>query len=189
MDQSLKKIFKSFFLFFLFLNSLNLDSADFFSPFSSGEPVNSVLTKIQADSLFFYREPQVIMSVPVIVNNEVFYEVDKKVRALAVSGTYYIEKSFFYFTDEKLSSMTVNFSPKLVTYYELFLKLKEKYGEPSKIEGPRLVEWQYDGTLIRLERPTVLKYLDLENIKSLKEAHEKTKGDELNAKNSVLDRL
>jgi hypothetical protein len=177
-------------LFLLVVLSSSLAAAEFFSPYSSGDSVEVVLKKIQEDPLLIYRENQLTMAVPVVRDNEVFFEVDEKVRALAIQGNGgYLRQVFFHFTDEKLSSMTVIFSPQFTSYYEVFLKLRTRFKEPSLVRGPQLIEWESGGVLIRLERPITVKYSDSATIEELRQRHEQERQEDMNVKEAILDRL
>ena len=47
----------------------------------------------------------------------------------------------------------------LMDHYSMFTNLVEKYGQPSFLD-PREALWETDETLIILERPLTIKYID-----------------------------
>ncbi len=93
-----------------------------------------------------------------------FNEPDKNV--IAVSYPPYFRKILFLFYKEKLSMMVFYFNPDLITVYEEYLRLYQKYGEP--IVNQKQFIWEDNNTLLILEKdPFIVKLIDKEFLKQL----------------------
>lgn len=162
----------------------------FFYPYASGDSPDQIWQKIEEDPLLLGRENQVTLSVPTYRDGELFYEIDNKVRAIEVEGNpSFIKRISFYFKEERLYSMTINFSTGFTNYYAIFSSLKEKLGEPFSVKGPNLIEWKAGNVLVRLERPLTVKYIDISVIEELKNQYDQDQQNKLDIKESILERL
>lgn len=183
--------FWSGFLFFLLSGiSSSLTAQAFFYPYSSGDSPDQIWQKIEEDPLLLGNQKQVVLAVPTYRDGEVFYEIDEKVRAIEVAGNAsFIKRASFYFKGENLYSMTINFSTAFTNYYSVFMALKDKMGEPSTVQGPNLVEWKNGNVLVRLERPVIVKYIDISVIEELKNLYDQEHQNTLDVRESILERL
>lgn len=80
----------------------------------------------------------------------------------------FLEQCWFQFYDDKLYTMILNLNKTKVDYYSVYSSLVEKYGEPNEFSPERAV-WKNDDVQLSLERPLLLKYIDLETFDSLVE--------------------
>lgn len=100
----------------------------------------------------------------------------------------YLEQCWFQFYEDKLYVIMLNLNRKKVDYYSVFSSLCKKYGDPVEFSPERAV-WKNDDIQMSLERPLVLKYIDLKTFNSLLEESrvEKTAGEKL--RDDFLDSL
>lgn len=78
----------------------------------------------------------------------------------------YLEQCWFQFYDDKLYTIMLNLNKKKVDYYSVYSSLVKKYGEPVEFSPERAV-WKNDDIQLSLERPLILKYIDLKVFNSL----------------------
>jgi hypothetical protein len=55
--------------------------------------------------------------------------------------------------------MSLTLNTGLMDHYSMFTNLVDKYGQPSSI-NPREALWETEDTIIILERPLTIKYID-----------------------------
>lgn len=93
---------------------------------------------------------------------------------IETSGSRQMNRCFFQFSDEKLYTMTINFKPKKMDFFDIFSEMKEKYGEATMVSAD-LAQWSNDQVIINLERPATLKYIDKVIFESIRDASETKK--------------
>lgn len=76
------------------------------------------------------------------------------------AGSFFISRSWFQFYKDNLYTMIFKLNTDTIDYYSVYSKFCEKYGEPSSINPKRAV-WEDDHTRIVIERPLIVKYIDL----------------------------
>ena len=76
------------------------------------------------------------------------------------AGLSFISRSWFQFYKENLYTMIFKLNTDRVDYYSIYAKFCEKYGEPVSINPQRAV-WENETTRIVIERPLIVKYIDL----------------------------
>lgn len=87
---------------------------------------------------------------------------------IETSGTAFITRAWFQFSDDKLYIMTFNLDAEKVDYFSIYSHLVEKYGEPVSMD-PRKSIWTDGKATMSLERPLTLKYVDDEIFSKLLE--------------------
>jgi hypothetical protein len=97
---------------------------------------------------FMFREDRDVSFVPGRVENLV-----------DVAGRGFVRRAFFQLKDTSLSIITISCNTDRIDYYTVFSKLREKYGEPKTLD-PGKALWENDDTLLSLERPLTIKYID-----------------------------
>lgn len=176
--------------FMLGISISSLAAQTFFYPYASGDSPSQIWQKIDEDPLLLGKENQVTISVPTYKDGKLFYEVNDKVRAIEVAGNpSFIKRASFYFKEERLYSMTINFSTSFTNYYSVFSSLKEKIGSPFAVKGPNLVEWKNGNVLVRLERPLTVKYIDMSVIEELRKQYDEDQKNKLDIRENILERL
>ncbi|POQ98202.1 hypothetical protein AU468_14295 [Alkalispirochaeta sphaeroplastigenens] len=115
-----------------------------------GLPFETIQDRLKEDLSFSYRgEPDVSMS---LTSGE--YVID-------VRGRRYLERGLFQFHQEELYIITLYPNPQLLDYFQIFERLRSRYGEPRDLDNRRAF-WEDGITRIELERPLVVRYLDLQ---------------------------
>jgi hypothetical protein len=102
-----------------------------------------------------------IILVPKNRDVEFFPVEDRKILTLSIEP----EVPFIYcqFYDDILLALTAVFDERYIDYYALAAEMEKNYGGHVRIT-PSWREWEVDGTLIKVEKPAVVKYMDLEEL-------------------------
>ncbi|MDC7224015.1 MAG: hypothetical protein PQJ60_09765 [Spirochaetales bacterium] len=103
---------------------------------------------LRADNYFAYRgEVEVTM-----FNNPNENIIDCR-------GTGFIERAWFQFREGKLFIIELEMSRERIDYFTLYSQLNDKYGEPDEM-NPQYAAWHSEDTILSLEYPLTIKYLD-----------------------------
>lgn len=114
-----------------------------------GMNIDTVKQTLKQDSLFGYRGDRDVSLLPT------------QNRSLIESAGYsFISRSWFQFYKENLYTMIFKLNTDTVDYYSVYSRFCEKYGEPLSINPKRAV-WEDEHTRIVIERPLIVKYIDL----------------------------
>jgi hypothetical protein len=114
-----------------------------------GMGIDAVKDALKQDSVFGYRGERDVSLLPT------------KNRSLIESaGSYFISRSWFQFYKDNLYTMIFKLNTDTVDYYSVYSKFCEKYGEPASINPQRAV-WEDEHTRVVIERPLIVKYIDL----------------------------
>lgn len=114
-----------------------------------GMNIDTVKEMLKADSIFGYRGERDISLL--LTENRSLIES---------AGSFFISRSWFQFYDDALYTMIFKLNTDTVDYYSVYTTFCEKYGEPSSINPKRAV-WEDRQTRIVIERPLIVKYIDL----------------------------
>lgn len=183
-----KKIFflSAVFVFGCFAFAQNSDSVsdlpDGYGGVNLGMSVDNAKDALKKNSDFGYNGDRDVSLLP--GENRVLIETD----ARDFARWSFLEQCWFQFSDDRLYIITLNLNRKKVDYYSVYSSLCKKYGEPSEFSPERAV-WKTDSIQMSLERPLVLKYIDLNTFNSLvdKSLVEKTANEKL--REDFLDSL
>ncbi|MDC7221895.1 MAG: hypothetical protein PQJ59_18335 [Spirochaetales bacterium] len=74
-------------------------------------------------------------------------------------GTGFIERAWFQFREEKLFIIELEMSRERIDYFTIYSRLHDKYGEPDDMT-PQYAAWYSEDTILSLEYPLTVKYLD-----------------------------
>ena len=114
-----------------------------------GMNIDTVKQTLKQDALFGYRGDRDVSLLPT------------KNRSLIESAGYsFISRSWFQFYKENLYTMIFKLNTDTVDYYSVYTQFCEKYGEPASINPQRAV-WEDGHTRVVIERPLIVKYIDL----------------------------
>lgn len=114
-----------------------------------GMNIDAVKEALKQDAVFGYRgERDVSM---LLTENRSLIES---------AGSYFISRSWFQFYKDNLYTMIFKLNTDTVDYYSVYSKFCEKYGEPASINPQRAV-WEDEHTRVVIERPLIVKYIDL----------------------------
>lgn len=114
-----------------------------------GMGIDAVKDALKQDSVFGYRGERDVSLLP--TENRSLIES---------AGSYFISRSWFQFYKDNLYTMIFKLNTDTVDYYSVYSKFCEKYGEPASINPQRAV-WEDEHTRAVIERPLIVKYIDL----------------------------
>lgn len=114
-----------------------------------GMGIDAVKDALKQDSVFGYRGERDVSLLP--TENRSLIES---------AGSYFISRSWFQFYKDNLYTMIFKLNTDTVDYYSVYSKFCEKYGEPASINPQRAV-WEDEHTRVVIERPLIVKYIDL----------------------------
>lgn len=90
---------------------------------------------------------------------------------ISVPGTDYIERGFLQFDGNALVSIQLILNSQRLDHFSLYRALSEKYGEATALT-PQTTTWESKTTRILIERPLIIKYIDLRALKAQQRAAE-----------------
>lgn len=114
-----------------------------------GMGIDAVKEALKQDAVFGYRGERDVSLLP--TENRSLIES---------AGSYFISRSWFQFYKDNLYTMIFKLNTDTVDYYSVYSKFCEKYGEPASINPQRAV-WEDEHTRVVIERPLIVKYIDL----------------------------
>lgn len=114
-----------------------------------GMNIDAVKEALKADAVFGYRGERDVSLLP--TENRSLIES---------AGSYFISRSWFQFYKDNLYTMIFKLNTDTVDYYSVYSKFCEKYGEPASINPQRAI-WEDGHTRVVIERPLIVKYIDL----------------------------
>lgn len=125
-----------------------------------GMSLEKTKSALKSNSDFGYNGDRDVSLLP--GENRVLIETD----ARDFARWSFLEQCWFQFYDDKLYTIMINLNRKKVDYYSVYSSLVKKYGEPDEFSPERAV-WKNDSVQMSLERPLILKYIDLQTFNSL----------------------
>lgn len=114
-----------------------------------GMGIDAVKEALKQDAVFGYRGERDVSLLP--TENRSLIES---------AGSYFISRSWFQFYKDNLYTMIFKLNTDTIDYYSVYSKFCEKYGDPASINPQRAV-WEDDRTRVVIERPLIVKYIDL----------------------------
>ncbi|WIH83519.1 hypothetical protein NEI00_11000 [Brachyspira pilosicoli] len=88
---------------------------------------------------------------------------EESVTFLSLEENKFYKSGYFIFKDDSLYSITIYFQPNQVDFLELLSSLSAKYGKGAFLDA-ETVSWQNGDNRIILERPSIIKYINMNNI-------------------------
>lgn len=82
---------------------------------------------------------------------------------LALEENKFYKSGYFIFKNDSLYSITIYFQPDQVDFLELLSSMSAKYGKGAFLDA-ETVSWQNGDNRIILERPSIVKYINMNNI-------------------------
>lgn len=140
-----------------------------------GMPIDTVKELLKKDSLFGYRGERDISLLP--TENRSLIET---------SGSLFISRSWFQFYDSNLYTMIFKLNTDAVDYYSVYSKFCGKYGEPMLINPQRAI-WEDEKIRVVIERPLIIKYIDLTVFNELLSKTEKAEVYSETRRNDFID--
>lgn len=78
---------------------------------------------------------------------------------IEAEGAYYVRRGWFQLASDRVFLITLDLDTRRLDYFTLFNTFSAKYGPPVSL-NPDLARWQDGSTLLTLERPLRVKYID-----------------------------
>ena len=109
---------------------------------------------------------------------------------LALEENKFYRSGYFIFKSDSLYSITIYFQPNQVDFLELLSALNSKYSKGAFLDA-NTVAWQNGNMRIILERPSIVKYINMNNITTTSETRirEKEETPSQNDRNEILEGL
>ena len=82
---------------------------------------------------------------------------------LSLEENKFYKSGYFIFKNDSLYSITIYFQPDQVDFLELLSSMSAKYGKGAFLDA-ETVSWQNGDNRIILERPSIVKYINMNNI-------------------------
>jgi len=119
-----------------------------FREISLGMGLDNLKEALQKDKLFNFRGDRDVSFLPA-----------REESLVETTGSSFVRRAFFQLRDGELFIMSFTLDTGLMDHYSMFTNLVDKYGQPSFLD-PKEALWETDETLIILERPLTIKYID-----------------------------
>ncbi|CEM61321.1 hypothetical protein DWQ65_11500 [Treponema phagedenis] len=116
---------------------------------SLGMNVSAVKELLKKDPIFGYKGDRDISLLP--SENRTLIET---------SGSFFISRSWLQFYQDSLYAMSFKLNTDKLDYYSIYTNLVKKYGEPHSLNPQRAI-WENDSVRLILERPLLIKYIDV----------------------------
>ncbi len=113
-----------------------------------GMDMESVQAVLSADPLFGYRGERDVSLLPTLNRS-----------LIESSGTQFIRRSWFQFHENSLYIMIFALDAEKTDYFSLYSHLVALYGEPDSLDPAKAV-WADETTMLTLERPLTVKYVN-----------------------------
>lgn len=142
---------------------------------SLGMSIDAVKEALKKDTVFGYRGER-----------DVSMQLTENRSLIESHGTSFISRSWFQFYKDNLYTMIFKLNTDRIDYYSVYSVFCEKYGEPSSITPQRAV-WENEHTRTVIERPLIVKYIDMTVFNELIAQSNKEKMSTTAARQNFLD--
>jgi hypothetical protein len=119
-----------------------------FREISLGMDLDNLKEALLNDKMFNFRGDRDVSFLPA-----------REESLVETTGSSFVRRAFFQLRDGNLFIMSFTLNTGMMDHYSMFTNLAEKYGPPSSI-NPREALWETEDTIITLERPLTIKYID-----------------------------
>ena len=109
---------------------------------------------------------------------------------LALEENKFYKSGYFIFKNDSLYSITIHFPPNQVDFLELLSALNSKYSKGAFLDA-NTVAWQNGNMRMILERPSIVKYINMNNITTTSDTRikEKESAPTQNERKDILEGL
>ena len=109
---------------------------------------------------------------------------------LALEENKFYKSGYFIFKNDSLYSITIHFQPNQVDFLELLSALNSKYSKGAFLDA-NTVAWQNVNMRMILERPSIVKYINMNNITTTSDTRikEKESAPTQNERKDILEGL
>lgn len=111
------------------------------------------------------KDPLITLSAKYI-NSIIDISYEESETFMSLNPNKFFKSGYFLFKNDALYSMIIRFQPKQVDFLEILTALNEKYGDGAFMDANTVV-WNYGTRQLILERPTTLKYSDMDVVNSV----------------------
>ncbi|MDR2576061.1 MAG: hypothetical protein LBC52_06425 [Treponema sp.] len=119
-----------------------------FREISLGMGLDDLKETLKKDKLFNFRGDRDVSFLPA-----------REESLVETTGSSFVRRAFFQLRDGELFIMSYTLDTGLMDHYSMFTNLVDKYGQPTFLD-PKEALWETEDTLIVLERPLTIKYID-----------------------------
>jgi hypothetical protein len=119
-----------------------------FRGISLGMGLDNLKEALIKDNLFNFRGDRDVSFLPA-----------REESLVETTGSSFVRRAFFQLRDGVVFIMSFTLDTEMMDHYSMFTNLSEKYGPPSFLD-PREALWETEETLVILERPLIIKYID-----------------------------
>ena len=120
-----------------------------FRGLSLGMTLDALKNTLVGDSIFLFRGDRDVSFLP--VREETLVET---------TGLSYIRRAYFQLANGAVYIMSFSLDTRLMDHYSVFTSFVRKYGEPVLL-SPSEAVWETDATRVSIERPLIVKYIDM----------------------------
>lgn len=109
---------------------------------------------------------------------------------LALEENKFYKSGYFIFKNDSLYSITIHFQPNQVDFVEILSALNSKYSKGAFLDA-NTVAWQNGNMRMILERPSIVKYINMNNITTTSDTRikEKESAPTQNERKDILEGL
>lgn len=119
-----------------------------FRELALGMSLDDLRDALVRDGLFNFRGERDVSFLP--VRQEALVET---------TGSSFIRRAHFQLFEGEVFIMSFTLDPRLVDHYSVFTALVNRYGQPLTL-NPTEAVWEDDYTVVSIERPLTVKYID-----------------------------
>jgi hypothetical protein len=119
-----------------------------FRQINLGMGLDDLKEALKNDKLFNFRGDRDVSFLPA-----------REESLVETTGSSFVRRAFFQLRDGNLFIMSFTLDTGLMDHYSMFTNLVDKYGQPTFLD-PKEALWETEETLIILERPLTIKYID-----------------------------
>lgn len=148
-----------------------------FSSLTLGMSLDEAKSVLADDPYFAYRGDPDVSFLP-----------ERDLPVIAVDGRTFVARGLLQFTDDALTILTLELDRGRLDYFSVYESLVSQYGEPIELD-PRSARWEDGATRITLERPLVVKYLDVASFEARVDSGRMEESLDAVARDRFLDEL
>jgi len=148
-----------------------------FGAITLGSSLDETIDELRASQFFIFNEDQDISRIPNSTN-----------ALITVAGEIHIESAFFQFDQERLISIQFILDTAIIDHFSIYTFLQNKYGEPQEL-NPTIIAWESESVRLSLEKPLIIKYIDLQFFTSQREERTIQRSEREERINAFLEEL
>ena len=119
-----------------------------FRSLSLGQGLDDLKSALVRDGLFHFRGDRDVSFLPI-----------REQTLVETTGSSFIRRAYFQLSGGSVYIMSFSLDTRLVDHYSVFTSFVRKYGEPVRLNPGESV-WESEETIVSIERPLTVKYID-----------------------------